>query len=173
MKIELTTGMHKRDIEAIAAYLREHPKEMKKMVAIALTNDMTPSMKASWIISTASVQQKGCLNAYVDEIILALPNISTSGTRRELLKALLHNDISKSDHLGALVDTVFTFMRRTTDDLAVSYNSVKVMQKMIKQYPELKSEFDAILHDQMEYGSETWRKLAKHVMKKTGMRKKE
>lgn len=173
MKITLTTGMHKRDIEAIAAYLREHPKEMKKMVATALTNEMTPSMKASWIISTASVQQKGCLNAYVDEIILALPNIATSGTRRELLKALLYNDVSKSEHLGALVDTVFTFMRRTTDDLAVSYNAVKVMQKIIKIYPELKPEFDAILHDQMEYGSDTWRKLAKYVMKKAGVRNKE
>ena len=160
MKIELRTSMHKKDIEHIAEYVRAHENEMKKMVKLALSDDMTPSMKASWILSTASVQQKGCANKYVDLIIESLNEIKVSGTRRELLKTLLHSDFLDSEKLGALVDTLMLFMRRTHDDLAVSYNALKLMKKICKSYPELKPELDETIRQNIEQGSETWRKLA-------------
>jgi hypothetical protein len=160
MKIELHTGMHKKDIEHIAEYIRAHDKEMKKMVELALSDDMTPSMKASWILSTASVQQKGCMNKYVDYVIDNLIDVKVSGARREIMKALLHSDILESEKLGKLVDTLMTFIRRTHEDLAVSYNALKLMIKICKKYPELKPELEETIRQNLEQGSDTWRKLA-------------
>ncbi len=160
MKIELRTGMHKKDAEHIAEYIRAHDNEMKKLVDLALSDDMTPSMKASWILSTASVQQKGCINKYVDQIIENLIDVKVSGSRRELMKALLYSDFLESEKLGKLVDTLMTFIRRTHDDLAVSYNALKLMIKICKTFPELKPELEETIRQNIEQGSDTWRKLA-------------
>jgi hypothetical protein len=160
MKIELHTGMHKKHIEQIAEYVREHDKEMKKLVDLALADDMTTSMKASWILSTASVQQKGCMNKYVDHVIDNLIDVKVSGSRRELMKALLHSDFLESEKLGKLVDTLMHFIRRTHEDLAVSYNALKLMIKICKKFPELKPELEETIRQNIEQGSDTWRKLA-------------
>lgn len=162
----LQKGLHKKVVDEIAADLLHHDAKMSAMVNFAIHEEGTVGMKASWILGAVSVMQHGAVNNYADAIISRLGMIQTMGIKRELLKTLLHSDILKEKKLGLLVDELFHLLRSSEVDISVSYNAMKLMQVIVKEFPELKPEYFDTLNHQLPYMSDTWRKLARHIISK-------
>ncbi|MEZ4800240.1 MAG: hypothetical protein R2809_10800 [Flavobacteriales bacterium] len=162
----LVKRLHKEQVELVAQHIRGNKKSMEKMVDFATQYEGTVGMKASWILGAASVQEFGSVNAFIPTIIDRLAHVQTAGIKRELLKTILHSHFTESENLGKLVDLLFYYMRSNSEDISVSYNGIKVMQKVIKVFPELGDEFKDTLQHQMPYKSPTWQKLAKSTIAK-------
>jgi hypothetical protein len=162
----LQKGLSKAQVEEIAKLIRADRKAMKQMVEYATMHEETIGMKASWIMGAASVQENNCAHAYLPQIIDRLGAIKTMGIKRELIKTMMFSNVMDCENLGTLVDTLFVFLRSTSEDISVSYNSMKLMNMIVKHIPELKEEFHNTLAHQMEYKSPTWRKCAQTILKK-------
>ncbi len=162
----LQKGLSKAQVEEIAKLIRADRKAMKQMVEYATMHEDTIGMKASWIMGAASVQENNCAHAHIPQIIDRLGAIKTMGIKRELIKTMMFSNVMDCANLGTLVDTLFVFLRSTSEDISVSYNSMKLMNMIVKHIPELKEEFHDTLAHQMEYKSPTWRKCAQTILKK-------
>lgn len=162
----LVKRLHKDQVEKVAQHIRGDKKAMEKMVDFATLHEETIGMKASWILGAAGVQQFGCLDAFIPTIIDRIENVQTPGIKRELLKSILHSNFTSSENLGKLVDIIFHYLRSSSEELSVSYNGIKVMQKIIKVHPELGAELKDTLQHQMQYKSPTWQKLANTTIAK-------
>lgn len=123
------------------------------------------SMKSAWVLSTMTEEAKGSLDEFVTEIITCIAKSQVGGTKRELIKCLILSGHLESDQKGFLVDKLIHFMISPAEDMAVRYNSMKVMQRIVKEIPDLKDEFHSALEISMETASPTYQKLARSMLK--------
>jgi len=162
----LQKGLSKVQVDELARLIRADRKAMKQMVEYATMYEDTVGMKASWIMGAASVQENNCAHDHLPQIIDRLGAVQTMGIKRELIKTMMFSNVMDCENLGTLVDTLFVFLRSASEDISVSYNSMKLMNKIVKHIPELKEEFHDTLSHQMEYKSPTWRKCAQKITRK-------
>lgn len=155
----------KQKAKEIAFSLLHRKKKIEETIQKCAEQDIPTSMKSAWILSTMEEDHTGALDSFVTNIIRIIPQVRVGGTKRELIKCLLLIKNIESEYQGLLVDQLLRFIISPSEDMAVRYNSMKVMRKICKQVPELKAEFHEALKIALETTSPTFQKLAKTILK--------
>lgn len=129
----------------------------------ALKADPPLNQKSAWLISHISDSDENILSRNFSNLIKELPKASHDGVIRDLLRGITKMPLNKIDH-GLLIDACFKWMNEGKKDLAVKYNAMKILERMIKIYPELKTEFKESLQMQIEIDLTTFKIHAKKTL---------
>ncbi len=160
----LVKGIGKNDIAVIAANASSDEQMFCQLLEIIQSDNGTPAMKASWIIGTAAdKKQTQLIEKYSDSIMNLVLTKSTGGVVRELMKALTASKLS-DEQQGVYLDFCFRQLTRNDVDVAIKYNANKYIEKALKKYPELKSEFISILESLLDSHNDAWKKYTARII---------
>lgn len=156
-------GMGKNDVLILSIEALKDEKFYVELLDEIEKGEVTPSMKASWILGTVTGIDKRFATRYANRLVALLKNATVGGVQRELLKSLYKVDINNESE-GILVNTCFQLLQDNQSDLAVKYYCVKVIQRMLKRYPDLKGELVEILKSQQEIHTASWCRQSKKIL---------
>ena len=85
---------------------------------------------------------------HLSQIIQKLPDLTSTGTIRSLLRMLCRYEINKKDQ-GILVDLCFNYMVSELYPVAVKVHAMQIIFNHSLMYPELKKELVTVIEDQV------------------------
>jgi hypothetical protein len=161
----LTKGMHKSDVDLCASAVVQQPKLFEELLDIVAKGEVTPAMKAAWILGKASELNRALPAKHVARIIELLSLAKVSGVQRELIKTLFKLNLQEEEE-SRLLDLCFHFLNHAESDVAVRNQALKILLALTKKYPDLKQEVIVSLEAQLEYNTEAWARYSGKTLAK-------
>ncbi|MCK5135674.1 MAG: hypothetical protein KAR19_07800 [Bacteroidales bacterium] len=132
-------------------YIREvgnSEEKFKSLLDLALFEKDPLAWRAGWILDgSAELYPEITLN-FISQIIQKLPDISSTGTIRSLLRLLCRYEIPEEDQ-GMLIDLSFNYMVSELYPVAVKVHAMQIIYNHVLIYPELKDELVTVIEDQV------------------------
>ncbi len=122
--------------------------------------ETTPSMKASWILSTVSEVNPTFATNNASQILKLLQGARIGGVQRELIKTLYEIPL-KNDQQGQFIDICFRLLTEPKSDVGVKHYCAGLLEKASVQFPELKNELIALLQSQQELYTPAWQRYTR------------
>jgi len=145
----LVTGMSKQQVLVIARQGANDEAFFTELMDAIRSGERTPAMKAAWILGAITDIDQTFSKKNSKEIFQLLKEAQIGGVERELMKVLMDVSLDE-DTRGKFIDHSFRLLMKADSDVAVKYNAIKVIERSLKIYPELKSEFIDVLESQLE-----------------------
>jgi hypothetical protein len=161
---QLMAELSRRNIDLIATFALNEPAAIPCLLEIVLSQNHKSSSRASWVLEKLSDKIPGIMDAYIVEIINALPFIQSSSTRRTLAKVLMLHQIPASAE-GEVLIFCFKMIESAAEPVAVKANCMTILFNLLPKYPDLKNEIFAIIENQIPINSIGF-KSRFHVLKK-------
>jgi len=149
---QLMAEISRRNTDLVASWAITQPGAINCLVDIAFSADDILSFRASWVLEKLSEHYSGILDEYIPKIIKALPDFTSSSTRRTLSKVLMHHTIPE-DLEGETLNFCLNMIESAKEPVAVKANCMTLVFRLLPKYPELKSELFAIIETQIPYNS--------------------
>ncbi len=160
----LIKGISKLDIRQLAFAVAQDDTQFMHLVKIIQAAERTPAMKAAWIIGTmAELKQTELIHTYQQELIDLVMSQSSGSVVRELMKAINTVTLNEEQE-GRYLQFCFDQLMRMDVDVAVKYCANRYLEKAVKKYPELKSEFISLLKAQLEVYNDAWHKYTQRII---------
>lgn len=153
----LVRGIGKQVVSSFAVEAAEDESFFNDLLDVIEQREITPSMKASWIISTSAEINQQYARKNSVRILTLLKAATIGGVQRELIKTLSILKLNE-DELGILIDYSFQKIAEATSDLAIKYHAAHIIEKSLAKYPELKTEYISLLEGTLDMHTEAWRK---------------
>jgi hypothetical protein len=167
----LTKGMHKSDVDLCASAVVQEPKLFKELLDIVASGEVTPAMKAAWVLGKASELNRALPSKHVARIIELLGQAKISGVQRELIKTLFKLNLQEEEE-SRILDLCFHFLNHSESDVAVRHHALKILLALTKKYPDLRQELIASLEAQLEYNTAAWARYTRKTLAKLKQDKK-
>ena len=152
IKQQLMAEMSRRNIDLVTQLFIEQPDNIPILIELVLSHNDKVSTRASWVLEKLSERLYEPATDYVETIILELPNIKISGTRRTIAKVLMLHTIPEK-YEGKILDFCITMLESPKEPVAVKANCMTIIFNLLPKYPELKSEIFSIIENQIPYNS--------------------
>ena len=140
-------------------------KKFESLLDIALHENDPLAWRAAWILDGSDEQCPGMAAGFISAIIQALPDISSKGSIRSLLRLLCRYDIPMEQQ-GILIDLCFKYMISALYPVAVKVHAMQILYNHVLIYPELKEELVAVILDQEANNSIGFKSRGKRLLKK-------
>lgn len=132
-------------------YIREaggSEEKFKSLLDLALFEKDPLAWRAGWVLDgSAELHPEIGLN-HLSQIIHKLPDISSTGTIRSLLRMLCRYEIHEKDQ-GILIDLCFSYLVSELYPVAVKVHAMQIIFNHALIYPELKKELVTVIEDQV------------------------
>ncbi len=126
--------------------LKKYPALIEQIVPLCLTDKAPMCWRAAWVVRSAMDEDDKRVKPYIDEILGVLPDKS-DGHQRELMKLLQRMKLT-DDQEGMLYDISVSIWESVRKKPSVRYIAFEHIITMIRKYPELKQELEAITQPQ-------------------------
>jgi hypothetical protein len=165
----LVKGLGKKAVMDLAEKANVDPEFYLELLHVIENGEVTPAMKASWVLGNAARLDSTPAQRHGWKILGLLKTASIGGVQRELLKVL--EVVKFKDNAdGEFVDYCFDLMRRPGIDVGIRYYCLRILQRKVMQYPELKDELMLTLEEILDWHNQVWKKYLIKAMEK--LRKK-
>lgn len=126
-------------------YFLQHPKEIKKLVAIIVNEETYPFPEyGSWILIHIHKANKSFVEPYVNQLIDRV----LTGNNQSVLRnccSILQTTEKTGYKESELLDRFIDFIESGDNKVALQVYSIYCLIDYIKKYPELKSELTALV----------------------------
>jgi len=129
------------------SFIENHPECVDEAINLAVSNKQPYAWRAAWLLWSCIEENDLRIRKYIDRIIETL-NTVQDGHLRELLKILLMMKLNEKQE-GLLYNLCVSVWEKVGKRPSVRYTALKMMVKIIKKYPELRSELNLLT--QKEY----------------------
>ncbi|OHX64056.1 hypothetical protein [Flammeovirga pacifica] len=119
--------------------------------------------RLAWVLCTLCDDNYEWLNQKVDDIIVWLPKVKTTGIIRSMLRAVNQCDLSKKSE-GEWIDFLFQSLTNMENPIAVKVHAMELLSRYCTIYPELSNELIIILEDALPYYSAAGKVRAKRIL---------
>ena len=134
------------------------------LLDLALYDEDPVAWRAAWVLDGADELEPGLASDHLVKIVEALPELSSLGTLRSILRMLCRYDIPE-DSQGLLIDLCFSYLTSELYPVAVKAHAMQIVYQHVLLYPELKDELITILEDQIENNSVGFLSRARRLIK--------
>jgi hypothetical protein len=132
--------------DEIVALLNTDPDAFGQTVDLALQNLPLVSWRAAWVLFHTMEENDARLHPFLPELISAISG-KPDGHQRELLRIIEKLDIPE-EHEGPLFDICMTIWEQVGKIPSVRVFAFRIILRIAKKYPELKSEIAFITQQQ-------------------------
>jgi hypothetical protein len=141
---DLIPDSSRKTADLAAGVIAGNQKLFDQMLALALDEKGTLSMRASRVVSLAAVGNPGLISKHLDLLVRRLKDIQHKGVKRGVLKTLLEGSFDyDEDTAGYLVQACFLFFNDSMEEVAIKAYALDLLYLAVQDYPELKEELIA------------------------------
>lgn len=120
--------------------------------------------RAAAVVNEVCEKRPDFLMPYYERIILNLRNDIHDAVKRNTVRLLQFHHIPE-DLLGEAADICFEQLQSTKEPIAIKVFSMTVLFNIVKRVPELKSELEYMIEEQMPYGSAGFVSRGRKILK--------
>lgn len=120
--------------------------------------------RAAAVVNEVCEKRPDFLMPYYERIILNLRNDIHDAVKRNTVRLLQFHHIPE-DLLGEAADICFEQLQSAKEPIAIKVFSMTVLFNIVKRVPELKSELEYMIEEQMPYGSAGFISRGRKILK--------
>jgi len=152
LKTWLTQFPSATEKELIVEQVRRSPGQLRTLLDMSLYEKDPLAWRAAWILDSCDELQAGLAGPFVGVIVRKLPDITSTGVIRSLLRMLCRHPVSEEDQ-GLLIELCFGYLVSELYPVAVKVHAMQIIYHHVLIYPELKEELATVISDQMDNNS--------------------
>ena len=147
----LSHDRSKQNVESIVRYILDHPQTLDKLMSLILSEDNALSFRASWVLGYLDPLGGNLFVPYMDRLLDMLEEKGHHPSVTRNITRLLQNiEIPETFH-GRLTDIAFNILTAEDQLNAPRTNCMTILDKLVKNYPDLKQEFIFVLEELLRY----------------------
>lgn len=148
----LKLGQSRKNIDQLIEMVLENPLMFDQLWSIFISNREPESRRAAWAIDILNENHSFIQQQHIDCLINELEVFSHDGLKRHSLR-ILENHQVKPDQIGILASLCFKWLEAPNESTAVKAYSIKILEKIAGEEPELKRELIDIIEIQLDEGT--------------------
>lgn len=161
---QLSRPISKADKERLALQASEDPALFATLMDCFLDAPNRVVQNAAWVMSWAGERRPGLLLPYLDRMADRLTASDSDAVKRNILRVLQY--IVLPEHLWGLVaDRCFALLSDPKEAVAIRVFAMTVLLNITREIPELKTELQILIEDQLPHGSAGFRSRGQKVLK--------
>jgi hypothetical protein len=167
LKAELLHEYSKKHTIELASEIVADPTQFPMLMAYFLNDDEQGyrlSQRAAAIVNAVCEQRPDFLKPYYERIILNLRNEVHDAVKRNTVRLLQFHEIPE-DLMGETAHICFELLQSAKEPVAIKVFSMTVLLNIVKRVPELKSELEYMIEEQMPYGSAGFVSRGRKILK--------
>jgi len=137
----------------VIKYVGKDPKRFAELVNVFLNGPYRVTQRSAWPLSYCIEQHPDLIKPHLKRILqfASQPGVHDS-VKRNTMRLLQFIEVPKSLQ-GKFVNLCFSFLKDTSEAIAIRVFAMTVLSNLAKFLPELKNELIPIIEDQMPFGS--------------------
>ena len=161
-------GQNKAQTCELVDYVNGKPNRFKELVDIYLKGPYRITQRAAWPLSIAVEKWPYLIDPHLKNILKFLRKKEVhDAVKRNTMRLLQFIELPKRFR-GEVADLCFMYLQDPKVAVAIRVCSMTVLQKVIQDQPDLKTELKMILEDQLPYGSAAFKNRAMKVLRSLG-----
>lgn len=156
-------------IEAIdlAQRVLDQPKpNLSSLLKVIVEGKPPANAKAAWVFRQLSNMDTSLVLDTYPLIIPPLKTLSPDGIKRDLLKVVINTGFDEQ-YAGQLASDCLGFLQSPPTAVAVKYNSMIVLDRICKIYPEMRREYHLVLREMMGHETNSFKRQAQKRLRKS------
>lgn len=164
---EIERENSKRNILAIAQYIKANPAAFTELMQIFLKGECSNAQRAAWILRACFSEQQSLLKSYFPSLLNKLYEIPIhDGIKRNVMAIFADYKGSYPESIhDQLLEKAFEYLENRQEKVAIKAHSMTVIERLCQIYPELQNELKLLLEDQLEFASAGFINKAKKILK--------
>lgn len=130
----------------LISFVKDHPEIMEELMQLALSDKLPYSWRASWLVWSCMERNDNRIKPYISKMVDSLPN-RKENQQRELMMILQRMDLD-DDLEGRLFGHCYKIWEQTGIQPSIRVNAFKLLVKMAKKHPDLKTELQFLTQPQ-------------------------
>ena len=150
----------------IVKYVGTDKDRFSALMKLFLGKEYRVTQRAGWPISYCVQHHPELIKPYYKKILdyLENPNVPEA-VARNTVRLLQHVDIPEAHH-GRVMTVCFNFIQSNETAIAVKAFSLRVLENLAKQYPEIVPELKAIILERWDYETAAFKSRGKKILQK-------
>jgi hypothetical protein len=136
------------------------------LVLLVTGENLVLAKKAIWVLRVVSESAPSLLQPLALKIAEWVATSNTDSICRDALSCLLHLDWDEEVE-SLLLDRCYVLCSVEWTAVAVKYNALKVLCRIVKKYPDLQPEFLERMSELYEVNPVNWTRQAKRLVKES------
>ncbi len=151
---------------AIVNWIGDSQARFDELFALFLKDEYRVVQRASWVLSNAVIAYPGFIQKHFSKLLknLEKPNLHEA-VKRNTVRLLQDIAIPKKFQ-GQVMNLCFDYISSPGEAAAVKAFSLTILEKLSKEYPEIKAELKTIIEDRWNYESAAFHSRARKILKK-------
>ncbi len=162
---EILKEHSKKQCEKIVRWVGHSRDRFNELFNIFIQPESKSTQRAAWPLSYCVEANPEFLNAHFNKLIAKMQTpVLHDAIKRNAVRALQFASIPEK-YQGEIMDICFRYLESPKESVAVKVNSLHVLVNMSKQYPEILSEINIVIEEQLPYQSAGFKSAARKVLK--------
>lgn len=153
----------KRHTILIANYIGNSGQRFNLLIKIALSNKPVISQRAAWVLAVCNDRNPHLVCCFLPDLIRMLEKEVHPGVKRNILKILQNHQIPVTQE-GKLFDILFKIIQSKDEPVAIKVFSLNNILKLVIKYPDLKTEFVALIKMYYPHAGAAFRSRAVKIL---------
>jgi hypothetical protein len=141
-------------------------KNLSPLIDIIVQGKPPANVKAAWVYRQLSSMNTDVVADTYDRIIPPLCTLQPDAIKRDLLKVILNAGFDEN-HAGKLATDCLLFLQSPAMAVAVKYNSMLILDRICKLWPEIEREYHLILAGMMDHETKSFKRQAQKRLLKS------
>lgn len=166
IRLSLIENRSKANIIKIVDYVLADKSHVQKLVSLVFDKDDNVSFRASWATIHLFEKDMKLIYPYLDRFVKHLSSYSiTDSVKRNILRSLQFVTLPE-ELQGQAADICFKFLSSNDEPIATRAFSIKVLENLCTQHPDLISELTLTIEDLLPNASSGLKNRGEHTLKR-------
>ncbi len=165
MNIEKTLlAVHSRaQADKIVRYIGRDSQRFKILLELFLKGEYRIAQRAAWPLGICAEKAPELIKPYLGRLINNLKKPVHDAVKRNTMRILQEVEIPTT-LMGKTADICFHYLSTPSEAVAIRAYSITVLLNIVKKYPDLKTELQLTIGEQMPYASAAFLSRARKAL---------
>lgn len=150
----------------IINWVGNNQQRFDELFSLFLNDEYRVVQRAAWPISYCVIAHPALIKKHFKKLLTNLSKPGIHGAVKRNTIRLLQDITIPPKYHGEIMSLCFDYIQSPDEEIAVKSFSLSVLEKMMKQYPDIGSELKMIIEDRWEYETAAFRSRARKILKK-------
>ncbi len=165
LRQEILKEHSKAQCTKIVNWVGGSQQRFDELFRLFLNDEYRVVQRAAWPLSYCVIAYPSFISKHWKQLLdnLKKPNLHDS-VKRNSIRLMEDIEIPEKFH-GEVMNICFGYLESPAEALAVKVFSMSVLAKLAKEYPEIKTELQLIIEDQLPHQTAGFKSRAKKILK--------
>jgi hypothetical protein len=149
----------------IVNWIGNNQQRFDELFSLFLSDEYRVVQRAAWPLSFAVIAYPQLIKKHFSKLLKNLdkPNIHDA-VKRNTVRLLQDIDMPEKHH-GTILNRCFEYINSPLEKVAIKAFSLTILQKLCRQYPDIKQELITIIESQWPYETAAFKSRARKLLK--------